>query len=162
VANAPLWIIKVDEYEVLVGDMNRLCWVPTSGKLNVANLRYRPVEGGRENDGTPLYIAEAPHKDAVHPGKASQELDGTWSSVEMQLIVVINAVSLLLSKTGAYIAYGGKEKNVKVCDIYFSLGFLINAPVSGVPCALLHPLKSNYLLPPKTLIQMGREMYVWL
>ncbi|KAF8964773.1 hypothetical protein BDZ97DRAFT_1814411 [Flammula alnicola] len=81
--------VFVDEYEVLVGDMNRLRWVPTSGRLNVANLGYRPVEGGRENDGTRLYIAEAPHKDAVHPGKASEKLDG------------------------AFIAYDGKEKNVR-------------------------------------------------
>ncbi|KAF8800973.1 carbohydrate-binding module family 12 protein [Phlegmacium glaucopus] len=81
--------VFVNDYEVLVGDMDRLIWVPTGGRLNLASLGYRAVEGGRENDGTRLYIAEAPHKDAVHPGKASENLDG------------------------AYIAYDGKEKNVK-------------------------------------------------
>ncbi|PPQ70209.1 hypothetical protein CVT26_014466 [Gymnopilus dilepis] len=81
--------IHVDEFEVLIGDMNRLKWVPVSGRINVASLGYRPVEAGRENDGTPLYIVEAPHKDAVHPGKTSEKLDG------------------------AYIPYDGKEKHVR-------------------------------------------------
>jgi len=81
--------VFVNEYEVLLGDMNRLRWVPASGKLNIASLGYRPVPGGQENDGTPLFIAEAPHKDAVHPGKCGENLDG------------------------AYIPYDGKEKHVR-------------------------------------------------
>ncbi|KAF8659218.1 hypothetical protein AX16_001879 [Volvariella volvacea WC 439] len=70
--------VHVEEYEVLVGDINALRWVPVSGRLNVNNLGYRPVEGGRENDGTPLYIAQAPYNGAVHPGKASEKLDGAF------------------------------------------------------------------------------------
>lgn len=61
--------------------MRGLRWVPASGRLNVNSLGYRPVEGGRENDGTPLYIAQAPHKGVVHPGKASEKLDGMSSSL---------------------------------------------------------------------------------
>ncbi|KAK0455390.1 carbohydrate-binding module family 12 protein [Desarmillaria tabescens] len=68
--------IHLDTYEILVGDMRGLRWVDASGRLDVAALGARPVEGGRESDGTPLYIAEAPHKGAVHPGKASSKLDG--------------------------------------------------------------------------------------
>ncbi|KAF7321501.1 Carbohydrate-binding module family 12 protein [Mycena kentingensis (nom. inval.)] len=68
----------LDTYEILIGDMNGLRWVPAEGRLNVNNLGYKPVEGGRENDGTPLYIAQAPHKDATHPGKASEKLDGAY------------------------------------------------------------------------------------
>jgi len=79
----------VKEYEVLVGDNNRLKWVSASGRLNIADLGLRPVEGGREKDGTPLYIAHAPYKGATQPGKVSQKLDG------------------------AYITYGGKEKVIK-------------------------------------------------
>lgn len=56
--------------------MRGLHWVSAHGKLNVASLGYRPVEGGREDDGSPLYIAKALHKGAVHPGKASEKLDG--------------------------------------------------------------------------------------
>ncbi|KDR70428.1 hypothetical protein GALMADRAFT_884972 [Galerina marginata CBS 339.88] len=81
--------VHVEEYEVLIGDMNRLKWVPASGRLNVNSLGYRPVPAGHENDGTPLYIAEAPHKDAVHPGKVSEKLDG------------------------AYIPYDGGEKHIR-------------------------------------------------
>lgn len=56
--------------------MSRLRWVPFSGKLNVSSLGYRPVEGGRDSDGTLLYVVEAPHNDAVHPGKASENEEG--------------------------------------------------------------------------------------
>ena len=56
--------------------MSRLCWVPSSGKLNVASLGYRPVQGGRASDGTLLYVVEAPHGDAVHPGKACESKEG--------------------------------------------------------------------------------------
>lgn len=56
--------------------MNGLHWVQSSGRLNLATLGYKPVEGGRENDGTLLYIAEALHDGVVHPGKISEKLDG--------------------------------------------------------------------------------------
>jgi hypothetical protein len=81
--------IHVEDYEVLIGDMSRLRWVPSSGRLNLSNLGYRPVQAGQENDGTPIFIAEAPHKDAVHPGKVSEKMDG------------------------AYIPYDGKEKHIR-------------------------------------------------
>ncbi|THV06798.1 carbohydrate-binding module family 12 protein [Dendrothele bispora CBS 962.96] len=81
--------VHLDTYEILVGDMRGLHWVDASGRLNVNSLGARPVEGGHENDGTPLYVACAPHKDAVHPGKASEKLDG------------------------AYIPYDDKEKCIK-------------------------------------------------
>lgn len=66
----------MDEFEVLVGDMKHLRWVSTSGRLDVENLGCRPVEGGHEKDGTPVYVARAPHKDGTHPGKVSEKLDG--------------------------------------------------------------------------------------
>jgi len=81
--------VFVEEYEVLLGDMSRLRWVPCSGKINVASLGLTPVVGGKAPDGTPLYVVEAPYKDAVHPGKASE------------------------SKEGAYIAYDGKEVHIR-------------------------------------------------
>lgn len=56
--------------------MNGLRWEPAHGKLNVSSLRYRPVEGGHEDDGSPLYIAQALYKSVVYPGKASEKLDG--------------------------------------------------------------------------------------
>ncbi|KAL1748613.1 carbohydrate-binding module family 12 protein [Schizophyllum fasciatum] len=82
--------VSLDTYEILVGDMRGLRWVDASGRLNISSLGYRPVEGGREADGKPLFIAKAPHKGAEHPGKVGEHLDG------------------------ALIPYGGKEKNVDV------------------------------------------------
>jgi hypothetical protein len=81
--------VSVKEYEVLVGDMSRLQWVPCSGKINVATLGYQPIEGGRDADGNVLYVVEAPHKDAVHPGCASEH------------------------KEGAFIPYDGKEVHIR-------------------------------------------------
>jgi len=81
--------IQLETYEILVGDMRGLRWVDASGVLNASHLGFKPVEGGREADGTPLYIAEAPHNGAVHPSKASEKLDG------------------------AYIPWDGGEKNIK-------------------------------------------------
>ena len=60
--------------------MNALRWVPTSGKLNVSVLGYRPVDGGRDTDGTTLYVVRAQHKGCYHPGKASERLKGTQYS----------------------------------------------------------------------------------
>ncbi|PFH52015.1 carbohydrate-binding module family 12 protein [Amanita thiersii Skay4041] len=85
--------IHVDEYEILLGDMRGLRWVSFTGRLNLSNLGARPVEGGRENDGTPLFIVRAYYKEAVHPGKTSEKLDG------------------------AYIPWGGAEKCVKQYEV---------------------------------------------
>lgn len=68
--------LQLETYEILVGDMNGLQWVSARGRLNVDNLGLRPVEGGRDKDGTPLFIAEAPHNGAVHPGIASAKQEG--------------------------------------------------------------------------------------
>lgn len=85
--------ISLDTYEILVGDMRGLRWVDASGRLDVNRLGARPVEGGREADGKPIYIAKAPHKDAEHPGKVGPHLDC------------------------ALIPYGGKEKRIEVYQV---------------------------------------------
>ncbi|KAF8444671.1 carbohydrate-binding module family 12 protein [Boletus edulis BED1] len=64
--------IHIDKYEILVGNSRAVKWVTCAGKFNVGSLRARPVEGGREPDGTPIYIAQAPYHGAVHPGKACE------------------------------------------------------------------------------------------
>jgi hypothetical protein len=71
--------IHLDKYEILVGDSRAVKWVPCSGQLNLQALRATPVEGGREPDGSPQYIAQAPYHDAVHPGKAAESFgDGCF------------------------------------------------------------------------------------
>lgn len=51
----------------------------TSGKLDVNSLGSHPVEGGHEDNGSPLYIARAKTKRGnIYPGKASSVLKGAY------------------------------------------------------------------------------------
>lgn len=73
------------------------------------------MEGGRENDGTPIYIAQADHY-GQQPGKASTKLDGKFT-----LLHKLSPDSN--SPIGAYVVYGNKEERVKVnrlVDFYLS------------------------------------------
>jgi len=80
--------IEIDTYEILLGDTSRVKW--TSGaSYNSQSV----VEGGREQDGTPLLVAQAFYKGGTHPGKFSPKFKG------------------------ACIAYGGKEKLVEQYQI---------------------------------------------
>jgi hypothetical protein len=81
--------IQLDTYEILIGDSNAVRWVDARGTFNLSSLGGKPVEGGRENNGTPLYIAQAPIKGSVQPGKVREGLNG------------------------AFVPYGGEEHEVK-------------------------------------------------
>ncbi|KAI0822071.1 carbohydrate-binding module family 12 protein [Trametes gibbosa] len=70
--------IHLPKFEVLVGDMRALRWVDTHGRVDLERLGARPVEGGREADGTPLFIAQAHHHGAIVPGKCSSKLSGAF------------------------------------------------------------------------------------
>ncbi|KAF8728510.1 hypothetical protein AX14_006535 [Amanita brunnescens Koide BX004] len=61
-------------YEILVGDPRGVRWISMSGKVD-DHLGAIPVEGGREKNGEPLYIARAYYKDGIHPGKAGRHLE---------------------------------------------------------------------------------------
>lgn len=66
--------LEFDTYEVLVGSQDALQWVEVQGQLNLGRLGISPVEGGREADGTALYIAQAPAHGGTHCGKISEKL----------------------------------------------------------------------------------------
>ena len=68
--------ISVNTYEVLVGDARGVHWVNDHGHLNPEKLGSTPVEGGKDADGTPLFIAQAHLNNSVQPGKCSTKLDG--------------------------------------------------------------------------------------
>ncbi|KAI0631944.1 carbohydrate-binding module family 12 protein [Trametes polyzona] len=70
--------IHLPKFEVLVGDMRALRWVDWHGRVDLDRLGARPVEGGREADGTPLFIAQAHHHGAIVPGKCSPRLDAAF------------------------------------------------------------------------------------
>ncbi|THH20807.1 hypothetical protein EW146_g637 [Bondarzewia mesenterica] len=81
---------EVNKYEILLGDPRSVKWVDAKGKLRLDHLGARPVEGGKEPDGTQQYIAQAEHDGGVHPGKITTTFGD-----------------------GAFIPYGGKEKEEK-------------------------------------------------
>ncbi|GBE83024.1 carbohydrate-binding module family 12 protein [Sparassis latifolia] len=70
--------IRLPKYEILVGEQRALRWVDFRGRLHPEQLNARPVEGGREANGTPLFIAKAHYHNAVVPGKASEKLKGAF------------------------------------------------------------------------------------
>ncbi|KAI8971188.1 carbohydrate-binding module family 12 protein [Trametes punicea] len=70
--------IHLPKFEVLVGNMQGLRWVDWHGHVDLERLSARPVEGGHEADGTPLFIAQAHHHDAIVPGKCSPKLNGAF------------------------------------------------------------------------------------
>ncbi|KAJ3483283.1 hypothetical protein NLI96_g6428 [Meripilus lineatus] len=81
--------IDFGTYEILLGNPNSVRWVDGHGRLNLQSLGARPVEGGYEANGTPLFIAQASIKGSIQPGKISEKLDR------------------------AFIPYGGDEKEAK-------------------------------------------------
>jgi hypothetical protein len=81
--------IQLETFEVLVGNRNAVKWVDVVGTFQASSLGAKPVEGGHENNGTKLYIAQAPYNDWLHPGKVAEGYNG------------------------ALIPYGGAEKEVK-------------------------------------------------
>ena len=69
-----------------------------SGRIDLNNLGARPVEGGRENDGTPLYIVRAYYKEAVHPGKTNPKLNGRSPTFTDSILVIIRKVPIFLGE----------------------------------------------------------------
>ncbi|KDQ21377.1 carbohydrate-binding module family 12 protein [Botryobasidium botryosum FD-172 SS1] len=77
--------IEISTYEILLGDSNAVRWVDARGDFSPHALGGQPVEGGRESDGTPLYIAQAPYHHGVHPGKTNPGFKGAciaWGGEE--------------------------------------------------------------------------------
>ena len=68
--------IEVENYEILVANPQAVRWVDASSPFQAQFLSGRPVEGGREANGAPLFIAQAPYKNGTHPGKAGEHLRG--------------------------------------------------------------------------------------
>lgn len=74
---------KLGTYEVLIGDSRAIRWVDAHGPLKPAGLGYCLVEGGYDETGFPMYIAQANHKEGLFPGKASETLDGKCSDLSI-------------------------------------------------------------------------------
>ncbi|KAH9924314.1 carbohydrate-binding module family 12 protein [Epithele typhae] len=67
------------KFEVLVGDPRAIRWIDMEGRFDPEKLGgARPVEGGREADGTPLYVAQGMYNNAIIPGKCSTHLSAAF------------------------------------------------------------------------------------
>jgi len=64
--------IDLNGFEVLVGDPRSVRWVSVSGRFRAKDLDQRPVDGGKDTDGTRLLIARATLGGAIHPGKIAE------------------------------------------------------------------------------------------
>jgi len=90
--------VEIDTYEVLVGRNDSVRWIRVRGQFSVDNLEgCTAVEGGREQDGTKLYVAQAFYEGSVHPGKISEKLrichfshGGREKTVEEFAVLVYN------------------------------------------------------------------------
>jgi len=85
--------VGVGAYEVLVGDARSVRWVAVKGKLKINDLDARPVDGGKDSDGTRLFIARASIQGATHPGKVGEGF------------------------RAAFIPWGGKEQEISSYEV---------------------------------------------
>ncbi|KAI8846956.1 hypothetical protein BC829DRAFT_397521 [Chytridium lagenaria] len=79
--------IKKYKYQILCGNPKALKWVDLTGPCITASLQNaQPIEAGQENDGRPLYVAQAFYNNSVQVGKAGAHIND-----------------------GMFFPYGGKE-----------------------------------------------------
>ncbi|KAH8919738.1 hypothetical protein BT69DRAFT_1351329 [Atractiella rhizophila] len=61
-------------YEILTGDMNTLKWIDWQDQVNEPGQGWNPVEGGKDKDGSQLFVAVASHEGCEIPGKTGMRL----------------------------------------------------------------------------------------
>lgn len=81
-------LLQVPTYEVLLGDPRAVRWVNFRGHLDLQELGARPVEAGREANGTPLYIAQGHLNNSIHPGKISEKLHSAYPPLYPHTVVL--------------------------------------------------------------------------
>ncbi|KAJ2753774.1 hypothetical protein GGI19_002895 [Coemansia pectinata] len=64
--------VNVREYQVLCGDASQLHWVKQDGQLSIKG--FKPVEGGHEDSGEPLYIAKTMTEGSQQLGKCAPHI----------------------------------------------------------------------------------------
>lgn len=82
------------QFEALLANPQAVRWVPHSGRFDPSESGLRAVEGGREDNNTPLFIARAHAKEhqgilgfggggkeGLYPGKCSPVLDKAFVTV---------------------------------------------------------------------------------
>jgi hypothetical protein len=69
-------VIELNKFEILIGDPQAIRWVSYSYQLDLERLGATPVQGGKEANGTPIYIARVKYNDGVHTAKVGEHLPG--------------------------------------------------------------------------------------
>jgi len=67
-------VVELNKFEVLIGDSRGIQWVRFSSQLSIQRLGATPVEGGREADGKPLYVARVEYEHGWHTAKVGEHL----------------------------------------------------------------------------------------
>jgi len=67
-------VVELNKFEVLIGDTRGIQWVRFSSQLSIQRLGATPVEGGREADGKPLYVARVEYEHGWHTAKVGEHL----------------------------------------------------------------------------------------
>jgi len=67
-------VVELSTFEVLVADSQGVCWVSCSRQLDVQGLGAQPVEGGKEANGSLLYVARVRYEGGLHPAKCGEHL----------------------------------------------------------------------------------------
>jgi len=80
--------IDVEKFEVAVAVTDTVTWVDGTRPFSVQQVSSTLVEGGKESDGTVLYIAQAPYQGALHPGKVRETYKGAYIAVDREEKVV--------------------------------------------------------------------------
>jgi len=67
-------VVELNKFEVLIGDSRGVQWVRFSGQLSIQQLRATPVEGGKEANGSLLYVARVEYNGGWHTAKVGEHL----------------------------------------------------------------------------------------
>ncbi|KAJ3108313.1 hypothetical protein HDU97_001438 [Phlyctochytrium planicorne] len=95
--------VKRGHYEILCGPSSAIEWVPLTSFQSLAASGQVPIEGGKEQDGHPLYIGQAFYQNGVHVGKCGEHMKGVllgWGGKE---VAVESGVRIACVASSSYV-----------------------------------------------------------
>jgi len=82
-------VITINSYEVIVGNAAHIKWCDEEGEVEETK-GYNPIDGGREENGAPIFVAQAFYQGSVYPAKAGPQLKGAFIAHETHEVLVKN------------------------------------------------------------------------
>jgi len=81
--------IDVEKFEVLiVTETESVTWRDGPRPFATESISETLIVGGKESDGTPLYIAQAPYQGGLHIGKVRDQYKGAYIAFEREEKIV--------------------------------------------------------------------------